>query len=213
MTIDKLVKVGHAALLDAHGKAAEEAVRVAIARYGVEAVKAAVQRLTKPKLGRKPVKDWPELRQFIEADARAFLAGGDPFTARTNYSIAKAFADQNPGHSHPGTMKRIMRKLDERRVWTTLVVAENMSRQDYPLSDHFRVLQALCRLEPEKSWQIWHSEAEALVRKYEHMFGSKPAHELSLKQVDEAVLSKQEPFALGVTSPIADALRAAGYRI
>lgn len=115
---------------DLVGPTVDDDIRRIIARYGTEAVKQAVKRVTKPKRGRKPEKDWPELREVIESDARDWLAGGDPFSSRSNYSIAKDFADKNPGHSHPATMKRIERKLVQKRVWMTLVTHHRALRLD-----------------------------------------------------------------------------------
>ena len=143
---------------DLVGPTVDDDIRRIVTRYGAEAVKEAVKRETKAKRGRKPERDWPELREVIEADARDWLAGGDPFSSRSNYSIAKDFADRSPGHSHPATMKRIERKLVKSRVWMTLVVAKNISREGYPYAEHIRALDAL-------------SDANDLTR-FGHRYGS-----------------------------------------
>jgi len=121
---------------DIVGPTADDDIRRAISRYGLDVVLAAVKRQTKPKLGRKPEKDWPELADLIEADAKDWLAGNNPFNTRSNYSIAKYFVDKKKGQSHPATMKRIERKLVKDRKWRTLFAAYRISKTDYPHSDH-----------------------------------------------------------------------------
>lgn len=171
---------------DLVGPTIDDDIRRIIARYGTEAVKQAVKRVTKPKRGRKPEKDWPELREVIESDARDWLAGGDPFSSRSNYSIAKDFADKNPGHSHPATMKRIERKLVQKRVWMTLVTAENFSREGYPYAVHIRALEALSEADSHPVWASIRDRAKSDVADYEAKKGEAPPAHMSMKEVEEA---------------------------
>lgn len=192
---------------DLVGPTAEDDIQRAIARYGSDAVKAAVRSLTKPKRGRKPEKDWPELREFIEADARDWLAGEDPFATRTNYSIARAFAEKNPGHSAVSTHKRIERKLAKKpydRRWFTLVVAENLSRDSFPHAQHIRALKALAQLSHDAGSKTWESSLKSALltlADYEAKNGAPPPAELSMDAVESAsrhpVISFPEPFRRG----------------
>lgn len=178
---------------DLVGPTANDDIRRAVSRYGAEAVKSAVKEATKAKLGRKRMRDWPELREIIEVDARAWLAGEDPFAARSNYAIAKMFAERNPGHSVISTHKRIERKLSQRpfdRRWYTIVAAESLSRDDFPYAAHIRALSALAELpEPAGSvmWRTWLAEALSTLADYEAREGHPPVCKMTFLQVEEAV--------------------------
>lgn len=185
MTTEGLPKIAlGGARFDLVGPTADDDIRRAIARYGTDAVKAAVARQTKPKRGRKSIKDWAELRDTIEADARSWLSGGDPFVVRSNYSIAKEYADRKPGHSHPATMKRIERKLALRRRWITLVTAENISRSAYPHAQHIRTLVALAEEFPDKYSQWSLDQAQSHVADYEARHGHPPPPEMPINEVE-----------------------------
>ncbi|EZP74917.1 hypothetical protein BV97_04655 [Novosphingobium resinovorum] len=173
------------ATYDLAGPTVEDDVQRLISRYGREAVKAAIKSQAKPKKGRKAEQDWPELKDVLEADARLWLEGGDPFTARTNYSIAKAFADRNPGHSHPGTMKRITRKLLQRRIWMTLVTAENLSRDAYSHLAHLRALERLMEKDPRPIWDASLADAKACIASYHSKHGRMPRSEMTMRDVEE----------------------------
>lgn len=170
---------------DLVGPTVDDDIHRIIMRYGAEAVKEAVKRQTKPKRGRKPEKDLPELAEVFEADARDWLNGGDPFASRSIYSIAKGFADRNPGHSHPATMKRIERKLVKRRVLITLATAEGRSRDGYPYATHIRALEALCNADSHPVWSSIRDRAKSSVADYEAKVGEAPPPHLSMKEVEE----------------------------
>lgn len=201
---------------DLVGPTADDDVRRAVQRYGPEAVKAAVKEATKAKRGRKREPDWPELRDIIHADALEWLAGGDPFAARSNYAIAKDFAERNPGHSVVSTHKRIERKLSRGpfdRRWFTLVTAENLSRDGFPYAAHLRALEAVAHLPDTKTADVWHSMLEralSTVADYEAREGKSPDPSMSFKEIEEAVrqgglaalLAPQKPGGLfGLASP------------
>jgi hypothetical protein len=185
--------------LELVGPTVDDDIRRAITRYGKDAVKEAVKRQTTSKRGRKPEKDWPELREAIEADARDWLEGGDPFATRSNYSMAKDFADRNPGHSYPATMQRIERKLAKNRAWMTFATAMNLSRDDYPHAAHIRALEALAGAHP--IWTDLLENAKSEIADYEARNGEPPPAHLSMKDIKDAAInalnSPFKPNALG----------------
>ncbi len=171
--------------MDFVGPTADDDIRRAINRHGADAVKAAVKRQTKAKIGRPKVNDWRELHPFIEEDALTWLEGGDPFATRSNYSIAKAIADDNPGHSHSATMKRIQRKLGGRlgRKWFTLVNAWMKSEEKYPYTAHLRTLRMLCSLDPQGMWQQYLEKAEGSIADYTAKHGQ-PTDNLTMATIE-----------------------------
>lgn len=179
--------------MDLVGPTVDDDIRRAIWRYGAEAVKKAVKEATKAKRGRKREPDWSELRETIEADAREWLDGKDPFAARTNYAIAKQFSERNPGHSIISTHKRIERKLSRGpydRRWYTLVSAESQSRDCGPYGAHIRTLQALSEL-PETTqpnvWQLALDRARSTIADFEAREGNLPPDEMTFREVEEVV--------------------------
>src|SRR3546814_903184 len=179
--------------MDLIGPTVDDDIRRAIARYGADAVKVAVKNATKAKRGRKKEPDWPELREIMEADAREWLAGNDPFTTRSNYSIAKELSERNPGHSIVSTHKRIERKLSRgpyNRRWFALVWAENLSRNQGPHGAHIRALGALSEL-PESArpdlWKFSLDRARATLADYEVREGYPPSAEMTFREIEEAV--------------------------
>ncbi|NVE94921.1 hypothetical protein [Altererythrobacter lutimaris] len=179
--------------LDLVGPSVHDDIQRAIWRYGADAVKDAVKEATKAKRGRKREPDWPELREVIEADARDWLAGNDPFSARSNYAIAKEFSERNPGHSVVSTHKRIERKLSRGpydRRWFTLVSAENQSRDSGPYEAHIRALEALSEL-PESArpdvWQFSLDRARSTIADYESREGKLPPREMTFKEIEATV--------------------------
>lgn len=174
------------AKFDLVGPTVDHDIRRAITRYGADAVKEAVKRATKPKRGRKPEDDWLQLREIIEADARNWLAGGDPFSTRSNYSIAKEVADKNPGHSHPATMKRIEGKLRKNRKSRTLAIAHQLSWEGYPYSAHVRACEALIKLDTHPVWVSIVETVKSQLADYEAKFGEPPPSDMSMKEVEDA---------------------------
>lgn len=179
--------------LDLVGPTVDDDVHRAIQRYGAEEVKRAVKAATKKKLGRKKEPDWSELRHVIEADARDWLTGKDPFSERSNYAIAKEFAERNPGQSAVSTHKRIERKLSRgphNRVWWTLVFAENQSRDCYSYLQHIRALRALADLPDAWSREMFGFMLERALRTlsdYEDREGAVPLDTMTFAEVENAV--------------------------
>lgn len=165
----------------------EHEVRRLIARFGEGAVKAAVKAETKRSPGRKEIKDAPGLREAYYADALDWLAGRDPNSIRSNYAIAKQYADKNPGYSHPATMKRIERKLREVRGWTMLVVAEMIAERDRPFAVYLKVLEALFEANPPISFEDFLRSAKDDLAEYETRFVGTVPPDLSIEAVRDAI--------------------------
>lgn len=167
-------------------------VRILILRYGADAVKRAVKEATKAKRGPKKKPDWKELRDVIETDARDWLAGRDPFKLRTNYAIAKAFAERHPGHSPISTFERIERKLKTGpydRRWFVFTTAEIMTRDSYPHADHLRALEALAKLPKESGSAMWKrslERAQAEVARFEAREEHPPDASMTMEEIEEA---------------------------
>ena len=178
---------------DLVGPTVDDDIRRAVQRYGAEAVKAAVKEATKAKRGRPREPDWPELRDVIHADALEWLAGGNPFATRSNYAIAKEFAERNPGQSVISTHKRIERKLSRGsydRRWFTLITAENLSRDGFPYAAHLRALEAVANLPDPKTAEVWRRSLEmarSTIADYEAREGKPPSESMSFKEIEEAV--------------------------
>lgn len=177
--------------MDLVGPTAADDVRRAIGRYGADAVKAALKDATKAKRGRKLEPDWVKLAPIFKADARRWLDGGDPFTERSNYSIAKEFAEKNPGQSAVSTHQRIERKLRKSRQRVTLITAENISRNEFSYLAHLRAMEALAALPKRGAWPDLYPQmrdrARAKVADYEAREGSPPDAKMTMKEVEDAV--------------------------
>ena len=191
---EKIKDPAEGATYDLVGPTVDDDIRRIVSRYGAAVVREAIKRHTKAKPGRPAEPDWPELRDVIEADARDWLQGGDPFSSRSNYSIAKNFADKNfgRGQSYSADMKRIERKLVKRRRLTTLLVAENLSRDGYPHAAHIRTLEALRTIATHPVWASTLDRAKMYVADYEAKWGEPPAPHLSMKEVEEKARSDLE---------------------
>lgn len=184
--IETLERVLNRPGFDLVGPTADDDVRRAIERYGAAAVKEAVQRQTTPKRGRKlEPNDLPELREIFVADAKDWLAGGDPFKTRKDYSIAKTLADRGPSHSHPSTLRRISRKLGKKRVWQTLVEAMYLGEKDYPYAAYIRTLKAM--RDQEQEWAFLLDRAQSSVEDYKAKFGNAPPAKMSMEEISVAV--------------------------
>lgn len=169
---------------DLVGPTVDDDVRRIIARWGAEAVKASVKEQTKPKRGRKPEKDWPLLWPYIERDAREWLAGGDPFSKWSDYSIAKDYADANPGQSHPATMKRIIGRLKTSRKSFTIIEAHRLSREGYPFAAHLRALEEMAKLNRHPVWAGEYARARQVIADYRSKYGAMPPDKLSMFEVE-----------------------------
>lgn len=173
----------------------DDEVRRLVIRHGAEAVKSAVKRQTAVKKGRKRIPDWPELRPYIEEDATIWLDGGDPFSRRTNYAIAKALADAKPGYNHAATMQRLERKLGSRpysRKWYILVAALDLSEGAYSYKRHLDVIRALHELDDTSRWDTLLEINERKVAQYVHRFGE-PPERISMREIAAKTLNELFP--------------------
>jgi len=168
---------------DLVGPTVDDDLRRIIKRYGRDAVLDAIKREGKKKRGRKAQPDWPELSKVLEEDARTLLEGGDPFPERTNYSIATAYAEANPGHSRAATHRRILRKLSQKRVILTLLSAHQVSHDQYPFEAHLGILRRIDREKPDWAWSDLVALAETAVRDYTAKHGP-PEPAMTMKEIE-----------------------------
>jgi len=164
----------------------DEAIRRAIAQYGAEAVKKAVEQQTKAKRGRPSDPDWLLLRPTFELDAREWLNDVIPQKNRTNYRIAKDFADKEKGHSYPATLRRIQQKLKNKRILFYLFEAVLLSREGYSYKKHLKALEAFAEINPFPSNEL--EIAQKVVAGFELRFGKYPADNMSIVEIQRAVL-------------------------
>lgn len=217
------------ALMELARPTVDDDVTRLVRAHGFEAVKEALDKQA-PRKKRGPPKEpvWPELhRLFIAEDARTWLEGGDPFVERTNYAIAKGYADLHPGHSHPATMKKIERRLKEQpygRPWQTLVSAMEQSRDAYPYASHIRTLEALAELDCHPVWEMVMESKKRDLDNYTAEHGE-PPDSLTMKEIEAGARTPLENF-LGtpllppppggmfglLTPPPKNALRSLGAR-
>ena len=184
---------------DLVGPTVEDDIRRAINRYGAKAVKDAAKQLTKSKRGRPNLPDYPKLRDVFEADARDWLDGRDPMAERSNYSIAKSFAETNPGQSPISTYQRIERKLAKKpfdRTWIMLVTAEKISRTSYSWEQHLRVLQELSETDTFSVWTKLFDRAKLDVADYERKNGEPPPTILTMNEVENGARHAVAALAL-----------------
>jgi ribosomal protein L18E len=207
-SISNLISLGTGGLpkYDLVGPTVDNDIRRAINRYGADAVKDAIKRLTNPRRGRPKINDWKELASVIEADAKEWIAGGDPIATRSNYAVAKQFADANPGQSAISTHQRIERKLKKKpfdRHWYLLIAAENLTRENYSWKQHIRSLEGLAKTDSHPVWQGFLDTAKSEVADYEAKQGELPADALTMKEVQDIArngMIKLSQLASGASS-------------
>ena len=171
---------------DLVGPTVNDDIRRAVGRYGAEAVRNAVKQITKPRRGRPKLDDWRELQSVIDADAREWIEGGDPIASRTNYAVAKRFAESNPGQSAISTNQRIERKLAQKpygREWYMLIRAEAMTRVDHSWRLNLRALEKLGELDSHPFWAELIERTKGEVADYFSKFGEMPAEPMTMNQV------------------------------
>lgn len=194
---------------DLVGPTVDDDLRRIIRRYGREAVLEAVKRESKRKRGRKAEPDWPELSKTLMEDAKLLLEGGDPFTERSSYSIATAYAEANPGHSRAATHRRILRKLSEKRVILTLLHAHQISDTHYPFQAHIDLLKRISAERPDWAWDDVVASAEAAVRDYAAKHGP-PDPQMTMKAIQDGAQSILLPEPGGIGRPVGGVFGALG---
>ncbi|WP_159043480.1 hypothetical protein [Sphingomonas sp. STIS6.2] len=188
------------AVLDAlmqAGRTLDDELRSLVARYGADAVREAAKKATVKKRGRRPEKDWPLLRPWLDQDVEDWLAERDPFAARSNYFIAKEYSAEYPGHNPIATAERIERKLREKRRWMLFAVAENRTRKGWPLSVNLRACEGMIEEGKPNDWSFMLNHLRGVLARYEERFG-KPDASLSLDEMDEALRQPLPALSGGV---------------
>lgn len=176
------------------GRTLDDELRSLVARYGADAVREAAKKATVKKRGRRPEKDWPLLRPWLDQDVEDWLAERDPFVARSNYLIAKEYAAEHPGHNPIATAERIERKLREKRRWMLFAVAESRTRKGWPLSVNLKACEGMIDAGKPHDWTFLLNHSRGVLARYEERFG-KPDAALSLDEMEEAL--RQPLPALG----------------
>lgn len=188
--------------LELCGPNVDDDIRRLVRRYGKEQVREAVKRQTAMPRGPRPKGQWLELRDVLRADAILWLEGGDPFKERSNYSIAKNYAGSVPDHQKPSTIRRILRKLRERRCYYTLADAEWLSRSHFPYTENLRAIGALQEIELNGHlWDRLLCLRASSIADYRSKFGDPPADMTMQKLLEEAgrpIIPKQQTAANNV---------------
>lgn len=188
--MNSLVKQPNATLADLYlgttQKKLEDELQSLISRHGAKAVRDAVLQLTKGKKGRKPEPDWKELQPYLQQDAIDWLNGVDPFSSRTNYSIACEFSEARPGHNRASTQRRIMRKLATRRKVTCLLRAWSISEDERPYADYFRVCEEVASIDEWWGERIfrWSDMQRGALQRFREKHGE-PDPSMTIKQIEE----------------------------
>jgi hypothetical protein len=174
------------------GSALDDEVAALIRRYGAEAVREVVAKSTKKRRGRRPEKDGPLIALLTREDAIDWLENRDPFKLRSNYSIAKQFAEQNSGQSTVSTKERIERKLKLSRKRLMLKRAFEIARKEYPFTDYLRALESLCLLDLScDTWSIIMGWKREKVEEYRKLFGE-PEPIMTFDAIEMAIKENHE---------------------
>ena len=175
--------------LDLIGPDVDADIRRTINRYGEEAVKKTVKRLTTAKRGRPADPDWKWLQPTIELDARDWLIGQAPEKNRSSYGIANDFADKGQGQSRHADYTRVYDKLLKKRRLMYLSLAVEMSRNDYPHKTHLKALDELEQVLPNS--RSLADISRTVVREYKFRSGKLPPAKMSITEVQIAVMNMQ----------------------
>jgi hypothetical protein len=190
---------------DLIGPTVDDDIRRAISRYGADAIKNSVKRLTKAKPGRKPERDWPEITDILVEDARKLLSGGNPFSERTNYAIARDHARKGPAHYVASTHRRMMKKLAEKRVKFTYLHAEIIAEEEFGVVDYAIFLKRMMEVVPE--WERYCREklgdVVRAISEYASKFDENPK-DLTLAEVEAK--AKQPILGAALSDPTLPAL-------
>lgn len=140
--------------------------------YGFQAVQNALKKQNKVKRGRKPEEDGPLLAAVAKADAAAWMEGRNPFEERNNWQIANAYAKEAPGHNFDSTLRRILRKLSERRG-VGLCANLYALQLDMTVEQRQRLTELAQEVAPamQEIWQRLFSETQMYLERYRAKFG------------------------------------------
>lgn len=171
------------------GPSVDDDVRRLLNRYGADALSEALKRQTKKKPGRKLDNDQLALRPVLDKDASVWLAGDDPFAARTDYSIAKEYSEKTRGSFPPSTHRKLMRKLSENRRTWTLERAYHLSKRGHPYQKHLRALEALIDTSDNWIWGILLESAKTKIAEYEAKVGRAPTADMDMQEVEDVAMN------------------------
>ena len=157
-----------------------------VSRYGVEAVRSSVKRNAMLKRGRKAEKDFPLLYANAKLDARDWVEGRDPLKIRSNYSIAVAAAQSEPGYNAIATKARIEKKLRKWRKIYMYMSAANIAEAEYPWQLLIRAREELARLDP--SWLQILGYDQGTIARHRERFGE-PDPSMTFKAIEEGLKS------------------------
>ena len=167
-----------------------------IQTHGLAAVREAIPRVTSGRSGPKNIDDWSVLRPILQKDVEDWINGIDPFQERSDYLIAKRFAEENPGHSEESTRKRIVRKLkrkDSRRFFILTAALVNV-RDGHPHELYLKALNELEKFQPNGLWSSFETAYYGCCLAYERKHGA-PLKKMSIVEIETRVL-KDAPQSL-----------------
>jgi hypothetical protein len=173
-----------------------------VQKHGADAVRDAAKRATAKKRGRRPEKDWLNLKEWVYQDAEDWLYGRDALTIRSNYAVAKAFAEKFPGHNVFATKERIERKLRQSRRWYMLVVARERSESEFPHEVHLRTLRELAELDTHPVWARLFESALGVLIRYREKFGA-PEPDKPFEQLESELRPPVRGLGMGVQNALA----------
>ncbi|MCC7393288.1 MAG: hypothetical protein IT553_00375 [Sphingomonadaceae bacterium] len=177
---------------NAHLKAEIERL---VSRYGANTVREHVNRICKGKAGNKPKQDWPHLFEFIEKDARDWLAGRNPFERRTNYSIGKELANRLGGTSKESTRKRFEKKLRAERERAMLVESFWIAERELPYERYFKVVEEVAKFVANVG-KLASFRRDDLI-KYRSLFGE-PASSMTITEISRRVEAVPVPRPVNI---------------
>jgi hypothetical protein len=168
-------------------------IKQLVGRFGEDAVKAAVKRVARPKIGRKPEPDDQLLQGVWAIDTADILAGRVPFQT-SDYGATVAIAKEHKGHNEVATQKRLQRKLSQMRRPLAYYDAITQGRKSVPHADYLAMIrQAIEGVEcaKESNYQKVVAELlssnlqeyESLLAQYFNKNGSKPLDSMTFEQI------------------------------
>lgn len=188
-----LQSIGSAAL-NASSPTLDQEVQRLCLRYGKKEVAAALKKVRSSRVGRPPEPDNPALWDIAQADARDWLDGHDPFKLRTNYSIAIAEADRNPGHNRDATKRRFERKLGKKRRFWMYLAAEQITRTEYSAIKRVEALRTAADDSSFPPFNDWADEVQIKIDDFEQRF----PNEIGSKTVQEIEAALRPPVPSGI---------------
>lgn len=146
-----------------------------VAEYGTEETVQELQAITSRPRGNPKIADWDDLVEVLNADALDILEGRDPRSRESDVSIAKRLARANPRHDEESSMKRIRKKLKDRRLEYAEWCAAFNSTDEASYQRHLAIMGKLA--EGNKATALWKGrldKSQKLLAEYVRAFGDPP---------------------------------------